>query len=251
MSNYSYEDDFVEWIKQNRSRLQTEQQCGAFVNHWYSKFLEQDEDIYAEDLIHLFVDDAGINIFPYLDKIYSIQFKYTDFSKFNGSISLSNCSAIGYRGFIFSNIKNINEGNKITYIGDMAFYDCSELEMLDLSNVEIVRSSFCKCTNLHTLNFPKCKEFGSLLSDNDKLTRVYLKSLEVTSLNRYEEAYNLVDLYLPSCKKLKIMGNEPSLIREDGAFKNLNLLTINKDVENKWILDELQQNRPKLKINYV
>lgn len=250
MSDYSYEDDFVEWIKQNRSRLQTEQQCGAFVDHWYTKFLDQDEDTYAEDLIHLFVDDAGINIFPYLNKIYSSQFKYTDFSKFYGSISLSNCSSIGHRGFVYSNIKNINDGNKITFIDNMAFYDCSELEMLDLPNVETVKSPFCKCTNLHTLNFPKCKEFGSLLSGNGKLTRVYLNSLEVTSLCRFDEAYNLVDLYLPSCKKLKILGDEPSMI-EDGAFKNLNLLTINKDIDNKWILDELQQNRPKLKINYV
>lgn len=250
MSDYSYEDDFVEWIKQNRSRLQTEQQCGAFVNQWYTKLLDQDKDTYAENLIHLFVDDAGINIFPYLNEIYRSQFRYTDFSKFYGSISLSNCSAIGHRGFIYSNIKNINEGNKITFIDDMAFFKCTELEMLDLPNVEIVKSPFCECTNLHTLNFPKCKEFGVLLSNNDKLTRIYLKSLEVTSLNRYDEAYNLVDLYLPSCKKLKIRGDESSIIKA-GAFKNLNLLTINKDVDNKQVLDELQKNRPKLKINYV
>lgn len=131
-----------------------------------------------------------------------------------------------------SNLKSITLPDTIEFVGRMAFYDCYNLESINLDNVlEIERNAFSYCEKLESLNvnalfigasaFYKCKGLNEVnLSNTESIgemafTRTNLKKISIPAScifvgdNAFSECYLLesINVYGTKLKENKYLNS--------------------------------------------
>ena len=132
-----------------------------------------------------------------------------------------------------TNVKTITLGEGVTEIKDYAFYECSNLESIDLSKVKrIGRYAFYK-TKLKSIDMPICEEIGDCAFEYCYyLQDINMPSIEYIGSNAFYECYSLYQIELPKtlesidyyafedCYRLKEIINNSNLSITAGDSSN-------------------------------
>lgn len=99
-----------------------------------------------------------------------------------------------------SKLKTVRADN-CTYIGELAFYDCNNLEIIDAPNcLHILKSAFAGCCMLRDVCLNSCRELGAYTFQHCESLE-YLNLSACTSIGKgaFEGCSKLHAVYLPEC----------------------------------------------------
>ena len=118
------------------------------------------------------------------------------------SISLPNCSEVGFEAFAYCpNLTSVNLPNCI-FISTGAFSNCSKLISIDLPKCTTISHgyTFEYCKDLTTVNLPNCTEIPANAFNNCILLN-YVNLPLCTELggNAFNKCYSLASIDLPKC----------------------------------------------------
>lgn len=102
------------------------------------------------------------------------------------------------------NLKNIQFPEKVTSIGDYAFYECSKLQSVSLPQATTVGSyAFSECEELQTVSLPQATTVESYaFSECRKLQTASLPKVETIWENAFSSCGNLSEISLPVTKTI-------------------------------------------------
>ena len=117
----------------------------------------------------------------------------------------------------------IKIADSVQTIGDYAFYYCTSLTSVEMSNVQTIGDwAFCSCTSLTSVEMPNVQTIGEyVFNDCDSLTSVEMPNVQTIGLSAFYDCDSLTSVEMPNVQTIG-----------DGAFSvcsNLKSFIISSD----------------------
>ncbi len=147
------------------------------------------------------------------------------------SISFPNLIEIPNNAFKFEGLNyalHSVEAPKVTNIGEFAFYNCNNLNVVKFDAVEFIGNyAFYNCSNINSINFPIVKSIGNYaFANNINLISVVVPNLTNLGISAFESCGSLSEINFPELTTIKSNTFKKCVLLKKALFQSVNIIEI-------------------------